>query len=238
MHSASEISDVHIVLLGNFNPMIFQPIWFEKMEILPKELIDAAEIEVIHPELVSFQTDWLSIRVEKGRFTATTQEAPWVRLSDLVVRTFKEFLPHTPISKMGINRRAHFSVGNEEVRNQIGKRLAPSEPWGEWGQQISTEEEGVRHGGMRLLVMEQNPREDGKAGFIRTKIEPSTKISMESGISMEINDHYQLDNTENLVGCEELIEILNLQFERSLSRSEWIIDQIKTLSETIQETLQ
>ena len=51
---------------------------------------------------------------------------------DFLERTFGEFLPHTPIFRMGINRQVHFTVGSEDARNEIGLKLAPHEPWGEW----------------------------------------------------------------------------------------------------------
>lgn len=58
-------------------------------------------------------------------------------LHDLVVRTFREALIHTPINKLGINRLVHFGVGDEETRDKIGKKLAPQEAWGEWASDIA-----------------------------------------------------------------------------------------------------
>jgi len=231
MRIQPETSATSIVLIGNFNPVIFHPDWFKRMEILPEDLVDAAEIVVIHPEITSFRADWLELKVEQGSFSVTTSEAPWIRLSDLVVRTFKEFLSHTPIKKMGINREIHFSTPSEEVRNAVGARLAPHEPWGEWAEHIE-KRDGKIHGGMRTLVMEQSVRDDGLPGYIRTKVEPSNRIT--NGIFMQVNDHYQVENLEDPIGSGELIDNLESSFERSITRSEWIADQVMHLVETEQ----
>ena len=229
MRIAPEIGDVSVVLVGNFNPPIFHPSWFLGNGLIGEQEASAAEIEVIHREITIFRMDWISIRVEQDRFVAETQEAPFIRLSDLVVRTFKEFLIHTPVRMLGINRRVHFSVGDEETRNRIGKTLAPHEPWGEWGKHIEGGDLQKR-GGLRSLVMEQKDLDDRSKGYIRSKIEPSSKLDPKSnGIFMEINDHYEVEDPDGLSGCDEIIGILEKQFDVSIRRSEWIIDQIMAL---------
>lgn len=228
MRIAPELGEVTIVLVGNFNPVIFRPDWFARMGLLTIEQVDAANIEVVHPEITKFSTDWLILAVEKERFVVSTKEAPWIRLNDLVVRVFKEFLTHVPIRMMGINRRVHFSVKDEETREAIGRTLAPHEPWGEWMPKIELER-GARHGGMRTLIMEQSVRDDGRRGYIRAKVEPTSMVN--AGIFMEVNDHYEAENAEEVVGPDELISILESGFEDSVARSEGIIDQIMRLSE-------
>jgi hypothetical protein len=232
MRIAPEISSASIVLVGSFNPPIFHPAWFAKNGLITDQENENAEIEIIHQEITLFRLEWLSIRIEPQRFIVETQQAPFIRLSDLVVKTFKECLNHTPISKLGINRMVHFSVGSEEMRNRIGKTLAPHEPWGEWAAAITGKSAGKR-GGLRSLIMEQQDLDDRAKGHIQAHLEPSLQIKFGVGISIRVNDHYEVENPEQTQGCEELIGLLESRFDTSIKRSEWIIDQIMALKEKL-----
>jgi hypothetical protein len=229
MRIEPEISGVSIVLVGSFNPPIFHPEWFSKHSLISEKEREAAAVAIIHREIAMFRMEWLSINVKPDRFVAETQEGPFIRLSDFVVKTFKDLLHHTPIRMMGINRQVHFSVENEAVRNRIGKMLAPHGPWGEWGENIEGKSPKER-GGMTSLSMLQKDLDDRKCGYIKAKVEPSTKIG-DFGIYMEVNDHYEVGGTAQNQDCEEMMTILEQQFDKSLKRSEWIIDQIMSLKE-------
>lgn len=228
MRIEPEIAGVSIVLLGHLNPSIFTPAWFARHGILSAEEADAADVRIIHPQIANFRADWLAMRVESERFAADTAEAPYTRLLDLVVRTFKEFLQHTPLGRLGINRTVHFSVGSQENRDRIARMLAPREPWGEWGPFIDRGE-GEKHGGLLTMTMQQRQLDDRDRGHVQAKIEPSVRLPGRTGIFMEINDHYEVEDPGSVAGSEEIIEILESRFEESLRRSEWIIDQVMSL---------
>ena len=228
MRIEPENNGVSIVLVGSLNAAIFHPSWFVANGLLSKADIESAEVEVIHRDIAMFKIgDWLRIQVEPNRFIAETNEPPLVRLHDLVVRTFREALFHTPIFQMGINRRVHFSVGDEETRNKIGKMLAPQEAWGEWASLIAGKKEG-KHGGMMSLSMRQVDPNDREDGHIQARVEPSPLIKNGSGIFIEVNDHYQIPK-ESLAGSLPMMDLLEKQFDVSIPRSEWIIDQIMAL---------
>lgn len=218
-------STVIIVLVGSFNPSIFHPEWFARHGLLTEQEKAAANIELIHREISLFRMEWLSLRVERERFIAETHEAPFRRLADFIVRTFAEHLTLTPVSRLGINRIVDFNVGDESTRNRIGQTLAPHDPWGEWAQKIEGESLKKR-GGMRTLVMEQRDLDDREQGYIQAKIAPSRGSG---GITMEINDHYEVSEPSHNQGCEELVGVLENHFDESIKRSEWIIDQIMAL---------
>ncbi|MFH1328469.1 MAG: hypothetical protein ABIH76_06495, partial [Candidatus Bathyarchaeota archaeon] len=166
------------------------------------------------------------------RFLAETTEPPFVRLSDLVYKTFREALIHTPISKLGINRRVHFSVGDEETRNTIGKKLAPQEAWGEWGSCIAGNNKKKR-GGMVSITMKQMDLDDREIGYIQAKVEPSPLVKNGAGIYVEVNDHYEISKDDASDGAIRITDILSKQFDDSIRRSEWIIDQIMALKEAV-----
>ncbi|SPD76315.1 conserved hypothetical protein [uncultured Desulfobacterium sp.] len=225
-----EISGVSIVLVGSFNPPIFHPEWFERHGLINDKEKEAAEIAIIHRQIAAFRMEWLAINIEPVRFVAETQEGPFIRLADFVVKTFKDYLYHTPIGMMGINRQVHFSVGSEEERNRIGKMLAPHEGWGEWGKDLEGKSPKKR-GGMISLTMLQQDLDDRKKGYIKAKIEPSNKIKDNAGIDMEVNDHYEVENPAQNQDCKELMDILESKFDNSIKHSEWIIDQIMKLTD-------
>jgi hypothetical protein len=226
-----ELSSVSIVFIGHFNPSIFQPYWFAANELVSEEAARSAQISVIHPDIAAFTIDMhFSLQVTRDRFAIDRAVAPWIVISDLAVRTFGTVLPHTPIGRMGINRLVHFRVKDEATREKIGLLLAPREPWGEFGRRVSGAT-GTKHGGLQSLTLLQRDVEDRPGGWIQAKIEPSSRIGEGgSGMYMEINDHYEIENWTVPKDAQEIIRILDQQFDRSVAESENIINQIMSLN--------
>jgi hypothetical protein len=50
---------------------------------------------------------------------------------------------------------------------------------------------------------------------------------------MEINDHFTLGEEETILGSDAAMEILENQWSRSQDNSEWIIDQMMALAESL-----
>jgi hypothetical protein len=104
-----ELEGMNIVLLGTFNPMIFQPAWFSAEGLLRREEAEAVEGVIIHREIASFETSWVNLQVRPERFMASTANSSFYEpLRDLVFGTF-QVLHHTPIQKLGLNRNFHWS---------------------------------------------------------------------------------------------------------------------------------
>lgn len=204
-----EIEGANVVLIGDFNPKIFQPAWFAAQQLIRNEEAEDAKIEIIHSAFVSFSLEWLRLEVHQNRFFAATHQKPFYSpLRDLVVGTFR-ILSHTPARMLGINCGFHFSMGSEQAWHAVGHRLAPKEMW-----------HGVlEKPGMRSLSMEGH-REDEFIGRITVKVEPSQRI--EFGIYVNINDHYEIKDKESSMGCGEIIDILESSWDKSIARSEEI----------------
>ena len=217
-----EISGVSIVLVGNFNPAIFTPAWFVLHDLLPKHTTDEAKLEIAHPEITAFSTEWLHLQVAKDRFVARTQKEPYIQVRDLLVRVFKDHLSHTPLQAFGINREVHFRVASRSERDRIGRLLAPVEPWGQWGKKLGLDSED---GGMSSLTMMQTNPADPSGGRATVTIEPSRQIAEiandQSGIYVKINDHYE--------ERARLMDFLEDGFDSSIQRSNDIIDHIMSL---------
>ncbi len=222
-----EISGVSVVMSGNFNPVIFTPAWFALHELLPKQTADNAELTIIHPDLSIFSTEWLGLQITKERFEARTQSAPYVRLRNLLVRVFKEHLNHTPLTAVGINRDVHFRVKNQKERDKIGPQLAPLDVWGKWKNELELDNE---NGGMASLTMVQKcPSDRPAGGAVNVTIEPSMRISdVQSGIYVRVNDHYAIGSND-IEGRRQLMGVLEERFEKSIQRSDEIINHIMSL---------
>ena len=228
MRIEPEISGVTIVLLGHFNPAIFAPAWFALHGLLPEKVAESADLKVAHNQLTSFSADWLTLQATTERFSAETVQAPYVRLRDLVTRVFKEYLPHTPATQLGINRQVHFKVKSAAERDRIGRTLAPAQPWGQWGERF---ERGIGQGGLRSLTMLQiAPEGRETTDQINVTVEPSARIGEgRLGIYVNVNDHFAIDTTEP-GSAERLMELFGREFDASLKHSEAIIDQIMSLA--------
>ena len=150
----AETGGCSIVLLGGFNPAIFSPDWFVRHEIVTETELSDSTINIIHPEITNFRLGKKLIQADLTRFQLTTTEAPWVSVMDFVTKTFGQYPVHTPVNRVGINRKVHFGVGSEERRNEIGRLLAPTEPWGEWGKRIDAAPQ-TRRGGFAQLTMQE-----------------------------------------------------------------------------------
>lgn len=233
MRIEPELGDCGIVLLGHFNPLIFSPSWFAKNGIVSDEEAAAARVSVIHPQIAAFQLGKLRLQVEEGRFSADTTEAPWISLCDFVAKTFGEFLIHTPVNQMGINRHVHFSVGDEETRNKIGRLIAPLSPWGAWGVEMEANAGESRAGCVNLTMLQPKSKSSKYNGHVQVQIQPSTRIRGGAGVFVAVNDHYSFGAIEETIGCEEVVTALFEEFEKSVHSSEEKIDIVMAMRDLI-----
>ena len=222
-----DISSVSIVLAGGFNPVIFTPAWFTLYNLLPE---NSAELEIVHRQVTKLRTDWMELFVTPERFHIETLKAPYARIRDLVLRIFKEQLNHTPLSAFGINRNVHFRVKSRAIRDQMGRTLAPVEPWGDWKNRLGLDNE---HGGMTSLTMSQTRPDDRPEGDrISVTVGPSVRVGDgKLGIYVMVNDHHVIDGPA-AQSCEVLVGSLEENFEASIRRSADVIDHVMSLAET------
>src|SRR3989304_7099258 len=103
-----------IVILGDFNPKIFQPSWFAAENLIGKQEAEGAVVSVVHSDISIFSIEWARLEILRERFFAETTQQPYDKaLRDLVLGTFT-ILRHTPLRLMGINTTMHFRVESEE----------------------------------------------------------------------------------------------------------------------------
>lgn len=204
---------ISIVLVGSFNPAIFQPAWFAAHDLIPSDdnMVPDTKLNVSHPEITDFSTENFQLQVIPQRLVLTTHNTAFYdSLRDLALGTFR-ILSHTPIAKMGINRAFHFEMPSEEAWNSVGDRLAPKDDW----------RRALKEPGLVSLTI-QGQRPDNYKGHIQVRLEPSAIPKVQNGVFVEVNDHFEVASMENLQGCSELTEILALVWQTSLSQADKI----------------
>src|ERR1039458_4987230 len=79
------VDEMTVVLVGDFNPKIFHPMWFANHGVLREAEATEARIEVVHSDVCSFSTEWLTVQVLRDRFTAAIKADVYqAHLGDLV----------------------------------------------------------------------------------------------------------------------------------------------------------
>jgi hypothetical protein len=74
--------------------------------------------------------------------------------------------------------------------------------------------------------------DDHSSGLIRATVEPSRRIGgNRTGIFMQVNDHYDITELDRATGSGEVMDVLESHFDKSIARSDRIIDQIMGLSD-------
>lgn len=199
-----------IVILGDFNPKIYQPSWLAAENLIGKQESEEAKIEVIHSDVSIFSLGWLRLEVLRERFVAEISQQPFDKpLRDLVLGIFT-LLRHTPIRVMGINTSVHFRLSSIEKWHEAGNRLAPKTLWADV----------LDNPGMIRVQMRETERKDKKNGYVDVRIEPSAKI--QPGLFFHVNDHYEGSGKE-LMNTEEMLAILGSNWDESTLRAEQII---------------
>jgi hypothetical protein len=109
-----------IVIVGNMNPRIHHPAWYEAVRILSPEEARAALLLACTPMFSQFQLPGSTILCMQERWEVQTQDAEKLeRMLDIAGRTF-DTLKHTPIAAFGLNFHFVRPTGLPDV----GRRLA------------------------------------------------------------------------------------------------------------------
>jgi hypothetical protein len=204
-----------IVLIGSFNPAIFQPAWLAHRGLIAEEDAERAEVVLISDDVAAFSLAWARIEVARDRFSmVATPTAPSPEyLRDLVLGIFQA-LEHTPVSNMGINYMAHMRAPDEATWHALGHQLAPVEPW-----------LGIFANPGLASLQVQEPRPDGYTGSVNVTVEPSARVK--PGVYIAVNDHYQFEVKED---ARPVLQTLPDVWSASVARSYQYVDHISALA--------
>lgn len=217
-----------IVLIGEFNPVMFQPEWFSKNGIIAPEEVDFARNQtstcpiIVTPQLTLFKTSQFNVKIEQKRFQVVADKEPLIAIKDFVLKTFEK-LGGFIIKAFGFNFSAHYNVVDKETYQKIGDRLAPKDYWGSL---LGDEVDGVdRKSGLTGIEMRKT-KSDG-TGHISVLLQPSSFI--QPGVFMNCNNHTNLNDEDSM--AEIVIEKIEQVFENSFADMREI--QLDVLNEVI-----
>jgi hypothetical protein len=209
-----ELEGASIVLLGAFNPRIFQPSWFGANKLLRPEEVEAANSGahafLVAREIAAYTAGWLELQVTEERFCAQTSDpAHYNPLRDLVVSTFR-LLEHTPFNQMGINRLMHYRMASQEEYNAFGDFLAPKNAW----KGLMTKP------GMQTIRI-AGPKPDDEGTRYTTKVEPSVRIA--NGVFIETNEHVAFAEEDS---GQELMKKLDQLWQTSIDYAKKVAEHL------------
>src|SRR5580700_4118396 len=69
-----EAEGASIVMIGSFNPAIFQPRWLGAQQLIRAEEAEDAKITIIQAQVADFSTEWFQLQVLQQRFTVFTTD--------------------------------------------------------------------------------------------------------------------------------------------------------------------
>jgi len=211
-----KIEGISIVLLGSFNPMIFQPAWFGTHGLIRKEAVEGEPDMIITSQISRFTTGEFELIVTQERFhVATVLSSYFDSLRDLVIGTFR-LLSHTPILALGLNYDVHYKMPSEESWHQLGHQLAPKANW-----------TILDKPGLRSMVME-GLRKDAYKGHIQVKLEPSTRSQY--GVFIGVNSEVRLGEGRLIAVHPDYLDCLPILWPGFLSESQEIIKSLLELS--------
>lgn len=221
-----EIAGCSVVLLGQFNPAIFHPSWLLLHGLISEGQAEESEVKVIHPDIAHMVIGTVTLTVEQQRCSIATSSAPLIRTADFAVQMFGKLLTHTPISQAGINTQRHYRLPSAEVRHEFGRRLAPTEAWGEWGDRLERPRKKDSRNGVQIIAMREYWSDTPWAGWIQTKVEPSTRIGHNLGVSIEKNHHIAAEPSANRVAGPDLVQYIAKSFDDVIADSDYIERQL------------
>ena len=229
-----------VVLLGSFNPAIFQPRWFGSVGAFTQaevKLFEGAG-ELKHDDLI-ITPDVAQLRLS-GRFvvvaireqiTIIDHNPPFNWLRDFVECTFSA-LPHTPVRAAGINRELHFSIENPRAWFKIGDTLVPKGAWEFFFRgRLKTDE---KRGGLTSVTMRQGREDDAWPGYMDLRVFAADLASRTLGIST--NDHFDLTHrTNGPSSTNPAVALVQECMQRSTQESERLINDVMKLAKECEQ---
>ena len=187
-----------IVLVGDFQPNMFQPYWFLQNEIITQNEYDSilnnkdSEM-LITSGLSSFETGILGFRITQDRFQIIGKNEPFEKAIDAFKKTFDN-LSTFSVKVYGINFTFHLESDEKEMET-LGKNLAPRSYWESLWNKSSIQND--KNSGLLSMAI----RKKETFGEINVSIESSKLVR---GVFLNFNFHHI--NADNQPFCVADIE--------------------------------
>ncbi len=202
-----------IVVIGTFNPAIFQPSWFGAEGLITPTEADGAAVEIIHPDAAFFTAGWLRVQVLQGRLLmSTTQTSHSAALRDLAASTL-HILGHTPAVAVGVNHDEVVRFTDRKVYDELGWGLVPPDRW-----------PGLIKPGLATLI-EQGDRDDGRSGWIRVTVAPVLEGTLD--VKLGVNDHVSFGTVPAASVTAEIVTMLSDEWSTITRRAEALLEVLR-----------
>lgn len=214
-----ETTHTAAVLRGRFNPQIFQPAWVAAQGLIRGAEAEAAEIAIIHPEVVAYSLDWARVEVERETLvirTTSKTEAP-EQVRDLALGMIR-ILSHTPIYGVGIQFAAHYPMADESARDELLDLVVPQTSW----------DRMLESPALASLTMqgERINRDIGRAGNALVTVEPSRKL-LPHGIYIAVAEQYEVaDPKQPALGSQAAHQALDAIWQTSAAGADSTVSSI------------
>jgi hypothetical protein len=204
----TEIFTSSIVIVGDFNPVIFTPDWLERSQLIGEgDAIDAREGThgrklVVSHQITTYETEWFAIQVLENQFSLTSKGVLSPAFKDLASGII-ELVSQTPVRAIGLNFIGHYKLASVEDYHKVGDVIAPKNVWSELYPEF--------HAGMEVLTIryQHGTREEPSdiKDEKRITIQPSRQVK--NGVSMLLNDHHDIQPSDDILPAENARAIID-----------------------------
>ena len=208
----TERKQYSIVLVGDFNPLMYQPEWFGRNDVISMEEVEYARNQsnavptIVTPQLTLFRTSQLSVKVEMTRFQVVAEKEPMIIVKDFFRKTFEK-LGALTVRAYGYNYSAHYRFGSEAEIHCFADKLTPKKYWGSLlGDDVAGDN---RKGGLSSLEMFQ-PKESN-VGQVSVLLQRSVRVN--PGIFLTCNDHVNIKDSDS--SADTVMEMIETTFDPS-----------------------
>ncbi len=203
-----------LVVLGAFNPTIFQPSWFAQEDLICDEEVKAAKIEIIHQEVTAFDLGWVKLHATRDRLILESSSEPhYDATRDLLIGTF-DLLRHIPTRALGVNHALLIECESRDQFNQLGWKLVPKDRWSPVLQQPGT-----------VRVEEQGERTDGYDGYLRVKVEPI--LDGGTKVLIDVNDHFSFSQEDEPNSTVAIGKLLDAEWNNIAERANPVFEHVQ-----------
>lgn len=179
----TEQQNASIIVLGSFNPAIFQPSWLQFHNVITDEVCEKTEIAILNSDITVLNlADTFSLKATNERFSFETNDSSiFFTLRDTVVNIFS-LLEHTPIKAFGFNHQQFWKSESVIDWKLMSNRLAIMETW-----KNSFEEPLVR----KITIEGKRKESSSNSGQITVEPvnDPDKKLV---GVITNVNQHYDV----------------------------------------------
>ncbi len=204
----------YIVLLGNFNPRIVEPLWLAKEGLVAEEEAEKAERQLVDAEMSRIVFPWAELIVlqERLQLESGPEMVDDGQLRDLAAGMLRQ-LPHTPVHVLSIQHRVTVIAASDEQWHNVGHTIAPKKIWNDV----------LQSPGILDFAM-QGMRPDDYEGSIKVRLQPVHDPKL--GVWINVNDELAVPDPDELEPGRRAADLLDAVWPEARSRTATIREQL------------